>query len=118
MDSGSSQAGLFFALAYWALGSSVVAYSCLAFGAKHAREATHCLAYTAVQPVSAALLETLLVAMGWNRWHPENALVLPGGAQVLGALLVVTGVLMVAGEAQATATKALDAKVPTGSALD
>mmetsp|Transcript_11576 Transcript_11576/g.33347 ORF Transcript_11576/g.33347 Transcript_11576/m.33347 type:complete len:391 (-) Transcript_11576:77-1249(-) len=110
--------GAVFALAYWVLGTSVLAYSCLAFGTKHAKEATHCLAYTAVQPVSAAILQSLLVATGWNKWHLQNPMQLPGRLQILGGCLVMMGVFMVASDAKAGDTQAHDAKAPTGSAID
>lgn len=89
-----------FALAYWALGNSVMAYLVLSFGAKHARDATHCLAYTAIQPVTAGLLESLLVIAGWNKTHPGNPLKLPSAAQAGGAILVLLGVACVACDAR------------------
>lgn len=95
--------GALFALAYWVLGTSVTAYMCLTYGAKHARDATHCLAYTAMQPVTAALVETALVSAGWNERHLENPLELPGPVQAGGALLVVCGVFFVAGDARGAA---------------
>lgn len=85
--------GAIFALAYWVLGSSVTAYAALTFGAKHARDPTHCLAYTALQPVVAGTVEATLVAAGWNETHHGNqSLQLPQPAQVLGALIILAGV--------------------------
>lgn len=92
--------GCLFALAYWVVGSSVLAYMCLTYGAKHARDATHCLAYTAVQPVAAGLLEAVLIASGWNAANTGTVLELPGKVQVLGAGIVVLGVAFVVADAK------------------
>jgi drug/metabolite transporter (DMT)-like permease len=83
------------ALFYWIFGSSVFAYAMLGFGTKHAKDATHCLAYTALQPVVAAVGETLLIVTDWNSRNPENTLHLPTWTQVGGAALIVTGVFFV-----------------------
>mmetsp|Transcript_17313 Transcript_17313/g.46968 ORF Transcript_17313/g.46968 Transcript_17313/m.46968 type:complete len:380 (-) Transcript_17313:48-1187(-) len=87
--------GAVFALLYWIFGCSVFAYAVLGFGTKHAKDATHCLAYTALQPVVAVFLEACLVLGGWNDRHPENALVFPSLVQTLGALAVVVGIIFV-----------------------
>lgn len=83
------------ALFYWILGSSVFAYAMLGFGTKHAKDATHCLAYTALQPVVAGVGETLLVVTGWNSRNPQNLLSLPTWTQVIGAVCIVLGVFFV-----------------------
>lgn len=93
--------GASYALTYWVLGNSVAGYLCLTFGARHARDSTHCLAYTALQPVVAGLLQAALVLGGWNEAHPDGpSMDLPRLAQVAGACIIVAGVASVALDAR------------------
>lgn len=107
--------GAMFALAYWVLGCSVAAYLLLTFGTKHAADATHCLAYTAMQPVVAGALEAIMVAAGWNNEFPERPLRLVNGMQVFGACIVVFGVACVACEARAMPSRAAHSSTSVGA---
>lgn len=88
--------GAILALAYWVLGLSVLAYLCLTFGTRHAREPSHCLMYSSLQPVVAGFFAALLIASGWNKRHPDKSLEWLTQGQLLGAALVVLGIAFLA----------------------
>lgn len=96
--------GAFGALAYWVLGSSVLSYLCLTFGTRFAAEPTHCLMYTAIQPVVAGLIEMTLILVGWGAKHPAVKLVWPTTGQLFGACFIIAGIACIAREARTAAS--------------
>jgi len=89
-----------FPLAYWVLGPSVLSYTALTFGTKYAKNPSLCLAYSTAQPLVAGVLEALLVGLGWNEFHPDRALSMPGQLQLLGGCMIIIGLACVAADAQ------------------
>lgn len=61
---------MLFALAFWVLGPSLTCYAGLSWGTKNADNTTYCLAYCALQPLTAFLLSLNLILLGWNDAHP------------------------------------------------
>lgn len=110
--------GTLLALAYWVIGPSVFSYLCLSFGTRYARNPSHCLMYSTVQPVVSGLLVALLIAMGWNERHPGVALKQLTLGQLVGAGFVMVGIACVAAGAHQQGDAATAGADPARATLD